>query len=130
MAFKLDDEPIRCRISMSRPLDVMLVLLVIFMSRRRCCTRESRSTSRSPWRRNCRNRGRPPHLSITRKEVYYLNETPIPSSSLRDRLKGILRTRRQGRLSEGRQEPPYGVVVETMDVLNRVGVESSVWSPS
>lgn len=64
-------------------------------------------------------------LSITRKEVYYLNETPIPKQQLRERLTLILKNRKDRAVYlKADRNLPYGVVVETMDVLNRLGVES------
>src|SRR5258706_8495717 len=64
-------------------------------------------------------------LSITKNQAYYLNETPIPRGQLRDRLKALLKGRRDKAVYlKADRNLPYGVVVETMDTLNRIGVES------
>ena len=64
-------------------------------------------------------------LSITKSQIYYLNETPIPKAQLRDRMKLILKNRRDKAVYlKADRNLPYGVVVETMDTLNRIGVEN------
>jgi len=127
MAFKLDDEAdAMSDINVTPLVDVMLVLLVIFMVTAPLLHQGVQVNLPKSVAQNLPKSPEDPLiLSITRKEVYYLNETPIPEQQLRERLKGMLRTRRDKAVYlKADRNLPYGVVVETMDVLNRVGVES------
>jgi biopolymer transport protein TolR len=64
-------------------------------------------------------------LSITKNQTYYLNETPIPKAELKDRLSKVLKGRKDKSVYlKADRNLAYGVVVETMDALNRIGVES------
>jgi biopolymer transport protein TolR len=127
MAFKLDDDvDAFSDINVTPLVDVMLVLLVIFMVTApllhqgvevKLPRSVSQNLSQSPED--------PLILSITKSEVYYLNETPIAKALLKDKLKGLLRTRKDKAVYlKADRNLPYGVVVETMDTLNRLGVES------
>ena len=127
MAFKLDDEAdAMADINVTPLVDVMLVLLVIFMVTApllhqgvevKLPKSVSQNLPRSPED--------PLILSITKSQAYYLNETPIPRGQLRDRLKVILKNRKDKAVYlKADRNLPYGVVVETMDTLNRLGVES------
>ena len=127
MAVKIDDDvEAYSDINVTPLVDVMLVLLIIFMVTApllhqgvevKLPKSVSQYLPKSPED--------PLILSITRKEVYYLNETPIPKQQLRDRLKLILKNRKDRSVYlKADRNLPYGVVVETMDVLNRLGVES------
>lgn len=127
MAFKLDDDvDAFSDINVTPLVDVMLVLLVIFMVTApllhqgvevKLPRSVSQNLSQSPED--------PLILSITKNEVYYLNETPIAKALLKEKLKGILRTRKDKAVYlKADRNLPYGVVVETMDTLNRLGVES------
>ncbi len=127
MAFRLDDDAdAMSDINVTPLVDVMLVLLVIFMVTApllhqgvevQLPTSSAQNLPKTPEE--------PLVLSITRGQVYYLNETPIPRQQLKDRLQLILRNRRDKAVYlKADRNLPYGVVVETMDVLNHVGVES------
>ena len=127
MAFKLDDDSDALSdINVTPLVDVMLVLLVIFMVTApllhmgvevQLPKSVSQNLSKTPED--------PLILSITKGQVYYLNETPIPKSQLRDRLQIILRHRRDKAVYlKADRNLAYGVVVETMDILNRLGVEN------
>ena len=127
MAVKIDDDVDSISdINVTPLVDVMLVLLIIFMVTApllhqgvevKLPKSVSQNLPKSPED--------PLILSITRREVYYLNETPIPKAQLRERLRIILRNRRDRSVYlKADRNLPYGVVVETMDVLNRLGVES------
>src|SRR5664280_1369986 len=62
-------------------------------------------------------------LSITKNGNYYLNETPIPKTQLKERLQLILSRRRDKAVYlKADRNLAYGVVVETMDTLNRLGL--------
>ncbi|MEO6323001.1 MAG: biopolymer transporter ExbD [Thermoanaerobaculia bacterium] len=127
MAFKLeDDAEAFADINVTPLVDVMLVLLVIFMVTApllhqgvevKLPKSVSQNLPKSPED--------PLILSITKNQIYYLNETPIPRAQLRDRLKLMLKNRRDKAVYlKADRNLSYGVVVETMDLLNRIGVES------
>ncbi len=127
MAFKLDDEAdAMADINVTPLVDVMLVLLVIFMVTApllhqgvevKLPKSVSQNLPKSPED--------PLILSITKSQVYYLNETPVPRQQLSERLKIILRNRKSKAIYlKADRNLPYGTVVETMDILNRLGVES------
>jgi biopolymer transport protein TolR len=64
-------------------------------------------------------------LSITKDGLYYINETPVARGLLRDRLERFLRGRKDRLvLLKADRGLSYGTVVETLDLLNRMGIES------
>ena len=84
-------------------VDVMLVLLIIFQTQLED----------------------PIVLSISRDGLYYINETPVARGLLRDRLRAILRGRKEKAvLLKADRGLSYGTVIETLDLLNRMGIES------
>jgi biopolymer transport protein TolR len=107
-------------------VDVMLVLLIIFMvtapmlhqgvavALPKTATTNLPSTLEDPL-----------ILSITRDGLYYINETPVARGLLKERLSAFLRTRKDRTvLLKADRSLSYGTVVETLDILNRMGVES------
>jgi biopolymer transport protein TolR len=127
MAFKLEDEAeAMSDINVTPLVDVMLVLLVIFMVTAPLLHQGVEVKLPKSVSQNLPTRPEDPLiLSITRTQLYYLNETPIPRGQLRDRLRVLLRNRRDKAIYlKADRNLPYGVVVETMDTLNRIGVES------
>ena len=127
MAFKLDDEAdAMADINVTPLVDVMLVLLVIFMVTAPLLHQGVEVKLPKSVSQNLPKTPEDPLiLSITKSQAYYLNETPIPRGQLRDRLKALLRNRRDKAVYlKADRNLPYGVVVETMDTLNRLGVES------
>lgn len=107
-------------------VDVMLVLLIIFMVTAPMLHQgvnvalpksQSSNLPKSPED--------PIILSITRSGLYYINETPVAHGLLKDRLTAFLRTRRDRTVYlKADKSIPYGTVVETMDLLNRMGIEN------
>jgi len=95
-------------------VDVMLVLLIIFMvtapmlhqgvavALPKTATTNLPATMEDPVL-----------LSITKDGLYYINETPVARGLLRDRLV----------LLKADRTLSYGTVVETLDLLNRMGIE-------
>ena len=127
MAFRLDDETNALSdINVTPLVDVMLVLLVIFMVTAPLLQQGMEVQLPKAVSQNLPQQPEDPLiLSITRGQVFYLNETPIPRRELADRLKLMLRNRRSKAIYlKADRNLPYGVVVETMDALNRLGVES------
>ena len=106
-------------------VDVMLVLLIIFMvtapmlhqgvavALPKTATTNLPATMEDPVM-----------LSITRDGLYYINETPVARGLLRDRLERFLRGRKDRFvLLKADRGLSYGTVVETLDLLNRMGIE-------
>ncbi len=107
-------------------VDVMLVLLIIFMvtapmlhqgisvALPKTATTNIQSTMEDPI-----------VLSISRDGLFYINQTPVARGLLRDRLRAILRGRKEKAvLLKADRGLSYGTVIETLDLLNRMGVES------
>ena len=107
-------------------VDVMLVLLIIFMvtapmlhqgisvALPKTATTNLRSTLEDPI-----------VLSISRDGLYYINETPVARGLLKDRLRAILRGHKEKAvLLKADRSLSYGTVIETLDLLNRMGIES------
>ncbi len=127
MAVKIDDDvDTFSDINVTPLVDVMLVLLVIFMVTAPLLHQGVEVQLPKSVSQNLPKSPEDPLiLSITKREVYYLNETPIPKAQLRERLRLILKNRRDRSVYlKADRNLPYGVVVETMDVLNRLGVEN------
>ncbi len=107
-------------------VDVMLVLLIIFMvtapmlhqgisvALPKTATTNLRSTLEDPI-----------VLSISKDGLYYINETPVARGLLKDRLRAILRGHKEKAvLLKADRSLSYGTVIETLDLLNRMGIES------
>jgi biopolymer transport protein TolR len=127
MAFRLDDETNALSdINVTPLVDVMLVLLVIFMVTAPLLQQGMEVQLPKAVSQNLPQKPEDPLiLSITKSQVFYLNETPIPRRELGNRLKLILRNRKSKAVYlKADRNLPYGIVVETMDALNRIGVES------
>jgi biopolymer transport protein TolR len=106
-------------------VDVMLVLLIIFMvtspmlhqgvsvALPKTATTNLPTTMEDPVL-----------LSITKDGLYYINETPVARGLLRDRLERFLRGKKDRFvLLKADRGLSYGTVVETLDLLNRMGIE-------
>ena len=108
-------------------VDVMLVLLIIFMV---TAPMLHQGVSVALPKTETTNLPATIHdpiiLSITREEQYYINETPVARGLLRDRLKAFLAQRRDRPVVflKADRALSYGTVVETLDILNRMGVEN------
>jgi biopolymer transport protein TolR len=108
-------------------VDVMLVLLIIFMV---TAPMLHQGVSVALPKTETTNLPATVHdpiiLSITREGQYYINETPVARGLLRDRLKAFLAQRRDRPVVflKADRALSYGTVVETLDILNRMGVEN------
>ena len=107
-------------------VDVMLVLLIIFMvtapmlhqgisvALPKTATTNLSSTLDDPI-----------VISISRDGLYYITETPVARGLLKERLRAILRGRKEKAvLLKADRGLSYGTVIETLDLLNRMGIES------
>lgn len=106
-------------------VDVMLVLLIIFMvtapmlHQGVAVALPKTATTNLPATMDD-----PVLLSITKDGLYYINETPVARGLLRDRLERFLRGRKERFvLLKADRSLSYGTVVETLDLLNRMGIE-------
>jgi len=107
-------------------VDVMLVLLIIFMVTAPMLHQGvSVSLPKTETTNLPSSVEDPIILSITSDGRYYINETPVARTLLRDRLNAFLRTRKDRTVFlKADRSLSVGTVVETMDVLNRMGIEN------
>ena len=107
-------------------VDVMLVLLIIFMVTAPMLHQGISVALPKTATTNLRSGLEDPIvLSISKEGVYYINETPVARGLLRERLRAILRGRREKAvLLKADRGLSYGTVVDTLDLLNRMGIES------
>jgi biopolymer transport protein TolR len=127
VAFKLDDDIDAFHdINVTPLVDVMLVLLVIFMVTAPLLHQGVEVQLPKSVSQNLPKTPEDPLiLSITKGGTYYLNESPVAKSQLKERLQLVLSRRRDKAVYlKADRNLPYGTVVETMDTLNRLGVES------
>jgi len=107
-------------------VDVMLVLLIIFMVTAPMLHQGVSVALPKTETTNLPSSVEDPIiLSITSDGRYYINETPVARTLLRDRLNAFLRTRKDRTVFlKADRALSVGTVVETMDVLNRMGIEN------
>ena len=132
MAFKLDSadgEPSRrigsslSEINVVPLVDVVLVLLLIFMLTAPMMYRgidvNLPKTASKPTAVEERM-----VLTLTRDQVIYLNDRPVPLAGLDAQLRNTMKNRGDKTLYlKADQRLSYGFVVETMDRVRRAGVE-------
>ncbi len=127
MALRLDDDADAFHdINVTPLVDVMLVLLVIFMVTAPLLHQGVEVQLPKSVAQNLPKTPEDPLiLSITKSGTYYLNEAPVAKAQLTERLRLVLSRRRDKSVYlKADRNLPYGTVVETMDTLNRLGVES------
>jgi biopolymer transport protein TolR len=107
-------------------VDVMLVLLIIFMVTAPMLHQGvSVALPRTATTNLPTSIEDPVILSITREGAYYINETPVARGLLRERLRAFLKTRKDRTVFlKADRALSYGTVVETIDILNRMGIEN------
>jgi biopolymer transport protein TolR len=107
-------------------VDVMLVLLIIFMVTAPMLHQGVSVALPKTETTNLPSSVEDPViLSITSDGRYYINETPVARGLLRDRLNAFLRTKKDKTVFlKADRALSVGTVVETLDVLNRMGIES------
>ncbi|HET7453883.1 MAG TPA: protein TolR [Thermoanaerobaculia bacterium] len=107
-------------------VDVMLVLLIIFMVTAPMLHQGVAVALPKAQASNLPKGAEDPViLSITKSGLYYINETPVAGGLLKDRLQAYMRTRADKTIYlKADRSLPYGTVVETMDLLNRMGIEN------
>jgi len=107
-------------------VDVMLVLLIIFMVTAPMLHQGISVALPKTATTNIQSQLEDPIvLSISRDGLFYINETPVARGLLRDRLRAILRGRKEKAvLLKDDRGLSYGTVIETLDLLNRMGIES------
>ena len=130
MAFISDsggsDDRVMADINETPLVDVMLVLLNIFMVTAPMLHQGISVALPKTATTNIQSQLEDPIvLSISREGLYYINETPVARGLLRDRLRAILRGRKEKAvLLKADRGLSYGTVIETLDLLNRMGIES------
>ncbi len=107
-------------------VDVMLVLLIIFMVTAPMLHQGISVALPKTATTNLRSGLEDPIvLSISREGLYYINETPVARGLLKERLRAILRGHKEKAvLLKADRSLSYGTVIETLDLLNRMGIES------
>ena len=107
-------------------VDVMLVLLIIFMVTAPMLHQGISVALPKTATTNIQSQLEDPIvLSISRDGLFYINETPVARGLLRDRLRAIVRGRKEKAvLLKADRGLSYGTVIETLDLLNRMGIES------
>jgi biopolymer transport protein TolR len=107
-------------------VDVMLVLLIIFMvtapmlHQGVAVALPKTETTNLPA-----SVEDPVILSITRDGRYYINQTPVARGLLRERLRAYIARRKDKSIFlKADRALSYGTVIETIDMLNRMGVEN------
>lgn len=107
-------------------VDVMLVLLIIFMVTAPMLHQGvSVSLPKTETTNLPSSVEDPVILSITADGRYYINESPVARGLLRDRLNAFLRTKKDKTVFlKADRTLSVGTVVETLDVLNRMGIEN------
>jgi biopolymer transport protein TolR len=107
-------------------VDVMLVLLIIFMVTAPMLHQGVAVALPKTETTNLPSRIEDPViLSITRDGLYYINETPVVRGLLKERLQAYLRQRKDRTVFlKADRALSYGTVVETLDLLNRMGIEN------
>jgi len=107
-------------------VDVMLVLLIIFMVTAPMLHQGVSVALPKTETTNLPSSVEDPViLSITSDGRYYINESPVARGLLRDRLSAFLRTKKDKTVFlKADRTLSVGTVVETLDVLNRMGIES------
>ena len=107
-------------------VDVMLVLLIIFMVTAPMLHQGISVALPKTATTNIQSQLEDPIvLSISRDGLFYINETPVARGLLRDRLRAILRGRKEKAvLLKADRGLSYGTVIETLDLINRMGIES------
>jgi biopolymer transport protein TolR len=107
-------------------VDVMLVLLIIFMVTAPMLHQGISVALPKTATTNLRSGLEDPIvLSISKDGQYYINETPVARGLLKERLRAILRGHKEKAvLLKADRGLSYGTVIETLDLLNRMGIES------
>jgi biopolymer transport protein TolR len=107
-------------------VDVMLVLLIIFMVTAPMLHQGvSVALPRTETTNLPASVEDPVILSITRDGRYYINQTPVARGLLRERLRAYIARRRDKTIFlKADRALSYGTVIETIDMLNRMGVEN------
>ena len=120
------DKRMMADINVTPMVDVMLVLLIIFMVTAPMLHQGISVALPKTATTNIQTQLEDPIvLSISRDGLYYINETPVARGLLRDRLRAILRGRKEKAvLLKADRGLSYGTVIETLDLLNRMGIES------
>ena len=126
VAVRNEGSKINSNINVTPMVDVMLVLLIIFMVTAPMLHQGISVALPKTATTNLRSGLEDPIvLSISREGLYYINETPVARGLLRDKLKAVLRGKKERAvLLKADRGLSYGTVIETLDLLNRMGIES------
>lgn len=111
-----------CDINVTPMVDVMLVLLIIFMITSPMLVGGVEVDLPETSSPAISGQYKPLVISLDKKGKIYLFDTEIKRSELKDKLKAITKEKKDSRIFvKGDKKVPYGLVAETMALIQKAG---------